>query len=144
MVRRILLGSPFEAGVRLIILGGQGGEFAVRPVAGVVEPRVRLLIEFGPSDRIPPLAAVLEAQQTKADSRQAGPDPPPAPRIVQLRPEESEHDECERPQDGDDGNRANAVDVHRLELGWVFGRAAPPLHTQRLSGRMKVVRAPEG
>jgi hypothetical protein len=97
VVRRVRLRRLLEAQVRRVIVGGQGGEFAVSPFAGIVEIGVRFLVEFCPRDGITPLAAVLEPEQTEADTGQAGPDPPPAACVVQLVTTECQYDERECP-----------------------------------------------
>jgi hypothetical protein len=45
---------------------------------------VRLLVQVGPGDRIAPFAGVLETEQAKADTGQAGPQPPPDALSVEV------------------------------------------------------------
>nr|WP_233507095.1 hypothetical protein [Jiangella anatolica] len=67
-------------------------------------------------DGVAALAGVLQPEQAEADAGQAGPDPPAAALRLQRVHPQRQQNERDRPQNGDDSDRANTVDVERLNL----------------------------
>ena len=62
-------------------------------------------------------AAILEADESKAETGDAGPHPPAAVRLRQVAQEWQQREDGYAPANGADGHGAHAIDVHRLNFG---------------------------
>ncbi len=87
-------------------------------------------------------AAVLRAEQPEADTRQARPQPPPAPGVGQPAVEREERQERDRPDRRTDVEDPAGVDLQRLDDGSPPSMGLPFRAAGGLLGRGHGVRLP--
>nr|WP_240760133.1 hypothetical protein [Phytoactinopolyspora endophytica] len=85
-------------------------------VAVIVDGGLLLGLELSVRDRVPPLARVLDSQEPETDTCQAHPEHPPVPGLFEPVGVERQDDEGHSPQNGQDRDGTDAVNVHWLDV----------------------------